>query len=33
MDIASNAWMRKPMRAALEQAERAMVSWRAAGGE
>ena len=30
---ASKAWMRKPMRAALEQAERAMVSWRAAGGE
>ena len=30
---ASKAWMRKPMRAALEQAERAMVAYRAAGGE
>lgn len=29
---ASKAWMRKPMRAALEQAERDMVTWRAAGG-
>ncbi len=30
---ASKAWMRTPMRAALELAERAMVDWRAAGGE
>lgn len=30
---ASKAWMRKPMRAALEEAERAMVTYRAAGGE
>jgi enoyl-CoA hydratase/carnithine racemase len=31
---ASKAWLRKPMRAALEEAERAMVSYRAvAGGE
>jgi len=28
---ASKAWLRKPMRAALEQAEQAMVAWRAAG--
>ena len=30
---AGKAWMREPMRAALEQAERGMVSYRAAGGE
>ena len=30
---ASKAWLRKPMRAALEEAELAMVTWRAAGGE
>ncbi len=30
---ASKAWVRKPMRAALEDAERAMVTWRAAGEE
>ena len=30
---ASKTWTRKPMRAALEQAEREMVVWRAAGGE
>ena len=30
---ASKAWMRVPMRAALEQAESAMVAWRAAGGQ
>ena len=30
---ASKAWMRKPMRAALEQAERDMVTWRAAGSD
>jgi enoyl-CoA hydratase/carnithine racemase len=30
---AGKAWMRKPMRAALEEAERAMVMHRAAGGD
>ncbi|MEQ1775847.1 MAG: enoyl-CoA hydratase/isomerase family protein, partial [Burkholderiales bacterium] len=30
---AGKAWMRKPVRAALESAERAMVTYRAAGGE
>ena len=30
---ASKAWLRKPMRAALEAAEQAMVAYRAAGGE
>ncbi len=30
---ASKAWVRKPMRESLEQAEHAMVEWRAAGGE
>ena len=30
---AGKAWMRKPMRAALEQAEREMVTYRAAGGD
>ncbi len=30
---ASKAWLRKPMRAALEQAERDMAAYRAAGGE
>ena len=30
---AGKAWLRKPMRAALEEAERAMVVYRAAGGE
>ncbi len=30
---ASKAWMREPVRAALEKAEQAMVAWRAAGGE
>ncbi len=30
---ASKAWVRNPMREALEKAEHAMVEWRAAGGE
>jgi enoyl-CoA hydratase/carnithine racemase len=30
---ASKAWMRVPVRAALERAEHAMVTWRAEGGE
>ncbi len=30
---AGKAWMRKPMREALDTAEQAMVEWRAAGGE
>ena len=30
---ASKAWVRNPMRESLEQAEHAMVEWRAAGGE
>ncbi len=30
---ANKAWMRQPQREALERAERAMVAWRAAGGE
>jgi enoyl-CoA hydratase/carnithine racemase len=30
---AGKAWMRKPMRAALEEAEQAMVAYRAAGGD
>ena len=30
---ASKAWMRKPVRAALESAEQAMVTYRAAGGD
>ena len=30
---ASKAWVRVPIRAALEQAESAMVAWRAAGGQ
>jgi enoyl-CoA hydratase/carnithine racemase len=30
---ANKAWMRAPVRVALEKAEQAMVAWRAAGGE
>ena len=30
---ASKAWMRKPVRVALERAEQAMVMYRAAGGD